>query len=172
MSTPLVGIVMGSNSDLPVLEQAAKVLQAAGVPWEMHCISAHRNPDGVRDYAVGALERGLRVIIAGAGGAAHLPGIIAAHTILPVIGVPVGLKALAGADSLYSIVQMPPGIPVATVTIDGGKNAGILALQMLAVRDRKLRPRLEALKAELISENHKKDEAVQAAVQAIREGKA
>ena len=171
MSATLVGILMGSNTDLPVMEQAAQVLQKHGVGWEMRCLSAHRNPEGVRQYAQTASDRGLRVIIAGAGGAAHLPGVVAAATILPVIGVPCSGKNLAGADSLYSIVQMPPGIPVATVGIDAGRNAGILALQILAVRDRNLRPRLEAIKAELLADNQKKDEAVLAAARSIREGR-
>lgn len=171
MSGTLVGILMGSNTDLPVMEQAAQVLQKYGVAWEMRCLSAHRNPEGVRHYAESAADRGLRVLIAGAGGAAHLPGVVAAATILPVIGVPCAAKSLAGADSLYSIVQMPPGIPVATVGIDAGRNAGILALQILAVRDRTLRPKLESLKADLLAENQKKDEAVLAAARAIREGR-
>src|ERR1035438_8803266 len=157
VGTPLVGILMGSNSDLPIMEAAAKMLQSCGVPWEMRCLSAHRNPEGVREYALSALDRGLRVLIAGAGGAAHLPGVLAASTILPVIGVPIGAKALSGADALYSMVQMPPGVPVATVGIDAGRNAGILAIQILAVRDRKLRPKLDQLKNDLRVENQQKD---------------
>ncbi len=168
---PLVGILMGSSTDLPVMESAAKLLEQFGVEWEMRCISAHRNPGGVAEYAGGAADRGLRVIIAGAGGAAHLPGVVAAHTILPVIGVPCSGKSLAGADSLYSIVQMPPGIPVATVGIDAGRNAGILALQILAVRDRALRPKLDQLKVDLLAENQRKDDEVLAASRRIREGK-
>ncbi|HAZ64997.1 MAG TPA: 5-(carboxyamino)imidazole ribonucleotide mutase [Armatimonadetes bacterium] len=167
--TVLVGILMGSNSDLPVMEQAAELLQAQGIGWEMRCLSAHRSPEAVAAYARGAAERGLRVIIAGAGGAAHLPGVVAAHTILPVIGVPCSGKTLSGADSLYSIVQMPPGVPVATVGLDAGRNAGILALQILGVRDRSLRPKLEALKAGLLAENEQKDAAVREAAQRIQE---
>ena len=168
---PLVGILMGSNSDLPVMEATARVLQGFGVRYEMRCLSAHRNPEGVRDYARAALDRGLRVLVAGAGGAAHLPGVLAASTILPVIGVPCAGKQLGGADSLYSIVQMPPGVPVATVGIDAGRNAGILAVQILALRDRKLRPRLDKLKTDLMAENQQKDIDVVEAGRRIAEGK-
>ncbi|MEP0548244.1 MAG: 5-(carboxyamino)imidazole ribonucleotide mutase [Rhodothermales bacterium] len=133
--SPLVGIAMGSESDLPTMQAAADVLDQFGVPFEMRVLSAHRTPDRMTDYARSARERGLRVIVAGAGGAAHLPGMIAASTTLPVIGVPVQTRALNGLDSLLSIVQMPGGVPVATVAIGGAKNAGLLAVQILATSD-------------------------------------
>ncbi len=129
----LVGIIMGSDSDLPVMKEAAKVLEDFGVGYEIKIVSAHRTPDLLSDYANNAHLRGLKVIIAGAGGAAHLPGMAAASTPLPVIGVPVKLKSLDGMDSLLSIVQMPGGVPVATVAIDQAKNAGLLAIQILSV---------------------------------------
>lgn len=130
---PLVGIIMGSDSDLPVMEEAAQIIEAFSVPYELTIVSAHRTPDRLYEYSKRAVERGLKVIIAGAGGAAHLPGMVAALTELPVIGVPVKTKSLDGLDSLYSIVQMPPGVPVATVAINGAKNAGLLAVQILSV---------------------------------------
>lgn len=133
MSRPLVGIIMGSDSDLSVMSEAAKILDEFSVPYELTVVSAHRTPKRLYDYATNAVRRGLKVIIAGAGGAAHLPGMIAAITPLPVIGVPVQSKAMDGVDSLYSIVQMPPGVPVATVAINGAKNAGLLALQILGI---------------------------------------
>lgn len=128
----LVGIIMGSDSDLEVMQEAAEVLQSFGVPFEMTVVSAHRTPLRMVEYAEQAHRRGLKVIIAGAGGAAHLPGMVAAITPLPVIGVPVHSRALGGLDSLYSIVQMPAGVPVATVAINGARNAGLLAVQILA----------------------------------------
>lgn len=137
-----VSIVMGSDSDLKIMSQAAKVLEEFGVEYEMKIISAHRMPDIFVDYAKSAKERGVSVIIAGAGGAAHLPGMCAALFPLPVIGVPIHTKALGGLDSLYSIVQMPSGIPVATVAINGAKNAGLLALKMLAINDSSLLSKL------------------------------
>jgi len=164
-----VGILMGSDSDLKVMEQAALVLQEHGVDWEMKALSAHRDPEGVREYSRTAAERGLKVLIAGAGGAAHLPGVLAASTILPVIGVPILAKSLGGADSLYSIVQMPPGVPVATVGIDAARNAGILALQILATGDTALQAKLQKLKGELLRGNAAKDDNVQAAAKALRE---
>lgn len=136
---PLVGIVMGSDSDLPIMKFAAELLEKFGVDYEMTIISAHRSPKRAIEYASTAMERGLEVIIAGAGGAAHLPGVLAAVTPLPVIGVPIKTSTLDGIDSLYSIVQMPSGIPVATVSINGAKNAGILAAQILSVVDAALR---------------------------------
>jgi len=139
---PLVGIIMGSDSDWPTMRAAAETCREFGIPFEAKVVSAHRTPDDMANYAKTALERGLRVIIAGAGGAAHLPGMVASHTVLPVIGVPVESKALKGMDSLLSIVQMPAGIPVATVAIGNAKNAGLLALQILAVGDAKLRDQL------------------------------
>lgn len=127
----LVGIIMGSDSDLPVMSEAAKILDKLSIPYELTIISAHRTPQRMYDYAQSAVEKGLKVIIAGAGGAAHLPGMTAALTPLRVIGVPVKTSTLSGVDSLYSICQMPPGIPVATVAINGAQNAGLLAAQII-----------------------------------------
>lgn len=146
---PLVGIVMGSDSDLPVMEKAGAVLERFGVEHEIEVMSAHRKPARVSEYASSAAERGLKVIIAGAGLAAHLPGVVAAHTSLPVIGVPLYQEGLAGADALYSCVQMPPGVPVATVAIGGSKNAGVLAVQILAVGDDALATKLAEFKKEM-----------------------
>ncbi|MFP5298016.1 MAG: 5-(carboxyamino)imidazole ribonucleotide mutase [Actinomycetota bacterium] len=146
---PLVGIVMGSDSDLPVMEKAGAVLERFGVEYEIEVMSAHRKPARVSEYASSAVERGLKVIIAGAGLAAHLPGVVAAHTPLPVIGVPLYQEGLAGADALYSCVQMPPGVPVATVAIGGSKNAGVLAAQIVATGDEALASKLADFKAEL-----------------------
>ncbi len=145
----MVGIIMGSDSDLPVMSEAAKVLDEFGVEYELTVVSAHRTPDRMYEYAKTAKERGLKLIIAGAGGAAHLPGMTAAITTLPVIGVPIKTRALSGVDSLYSIVQMPGGIPVATVAINGGKNAGLLAVQTLAAFDDELSKKVEAYKLNL-----------------------
>lgn len=144
-----VGIVMGSDSDLPVMSKAAQILEKFGIDYEMTVISAHRMPDIFFDYAKSAEEKGFKVIIAGAGGAAHLPGMAAAIFPLPVIGVPIHTKALGGVDSLYSIVQMPSGIPVATVAIDGAANAGILAAKILATSDKELLEKLKTYKEEL-----------------------
>ena len=135
MSDIKVGIIMGSDSDLPVMQAAADQLSEFGIAYEMTIVSAHRTPQRLYEYSQTAIERGLKVIIAGAGGAAHLPGMIAAITLLPIIGVPVKSSALSGEDSLLSIVQMPPGVPVATVAINGAKNAGILAAQILGTAD-------------------------------------
>jgi len=148
-TTPLVGIIMGSDSDLPVMEAAAAVLDELAVPHELSIVSAHRTPDRMYEYAKTAEERGLRVIIAGAGGAAHLPGMVASLTVLPVIGVPVAATLLNGQDSLLSIVQMPGGIPVATVAIDNAKNAGLLAARMLGTGDESLRQKLHAYQQSL-----------------------
>ena len=148
-SSPLVGLTMGSESDWPTMEAAADVLRRFGVPFEARVLSAHRTPDAMADYARTARDRGLKAIVAGAGGAAHLPGMIAASTTLPVIGVPVQTRALDGMDSLLSIVQMPGGVPVATVAIGQGKNAGLLAVQILATSDAALADALDAYKAEL-----------------------
>ena len=145
-----VSIVMGSDSDLPVMSKAAKMLEDFGIEYETRVISAHREPDVFVDYARSAEERGIEVIIAGAGGAAHLPGMCAAIFNLPVIGVPIHTKSLGGVDSLYSIVQMPSGIPVATVAIDGAANAAILAAKMLSISDKELRGKLAKYKEELI----------------------
>ena len=144
MSTSLVGIIMGSDSDLPTMQAAIAVCEDFDVPHEVAIVSAHRTPDRMVDYAKTAYERGLKVIIAGAGGAAHLPGMVAALTPLPVIGVPVKSSTLSGLDSLYSIVQMPGGIPVATVAIGNAKNAGLLAIQILAIAQPQLIERLQA----------------------------
>ncbi|MFN5890019.1 MAG: 5-(carboxyamino)imidazole ribonucleotide mutase [Bacteroidota bacterium] len=130
-----IGIIMGSDSDLPVMKEAAVVLDLLNIKYELTIVSAHRTPDRLMTYAKDASLRGIEVIIAGAGGAAHLPGMVASFTHLPVIGVPVQSKAMSGLDSLYSIVQMPPGVPVATVAINGAKNAGLLAAQILGVAD-------------------------------------
>jgi 5-(carboxyamino)imidazole ribonucleotide mutase len=135
---PSVGIIMGSDSDLPVMKEAAKLLDEFEVEYELTVVSAHRTPDRLYDYAEKAEEKGIDVIIAGAGGAAHLPGMTAAVSNLPVIGVPVKTSKLSGLDSLYSIVQMPPGVPVATVAINGAKNAALLAVQILSRKDPKL----------------------------------
>ncbi len=145
----MVGIIMGSDSDLPVMEQAEEVLKEFGIPYELDVMSAHRTPDKVREWVSSARERGLRVIIAGAGMSAHLAGVVAAHTTLPVIGVPLASGALHGVDALYSTVDMPPGVPVATVAVDGGRNAGILAVQILATSDPSLASRLEEFKSQM-----------------------
>lgn len=147
MSAPLVGVVMGSDSDLPVMEKAAEALHEMRVPYELRVVSAHRTPLDMIEYGRTAAERGLRVIIAGAGGAAHLPGMLASVTSLPVIGVPVRTTALDGMDSLLSIVQMPRGVPVATVAIDNGWNAGLLAARILGVSDPALHARLDENRA-------------------------
>jgi 5-(carboxyamino)imidazole ribonucleotide mutase len=149
MTEPLVGIAMGSSSDLATLQPAAEILQRFGVAHELRVLSAHRTPDAMAEYGRSAHGRGLKVLIAGAGGAAHLPGMLAAHTPLPVIGVPVPSAALGGMDSLLSIVQMPRGVPVATVAIGGGLNAGLLAVEILATSDPALLEQLVAYKAEL-----------------------
>lgn len=134
-----VGIIMGSDSDLPVMRQAAEILAQLGVGYELTIVSAHRTPERLIDYAKNAAERGLEVIIAGAGGAAHLPGMVAACTTLPVIGVPINATSLQGLDALLSIVQMPRGVPVATVAIDNSQNAGLLAAQIIGVKHRAIR---------------------------------
>jgi len=146
--TPLVSIIMGSTSDLPIMKKAAEFLDSMQIPFEMNALSAHRTPEEVEKFAKNAESKGIRVIIAAAGMAAHLPGVIASMTKLPVIGVPIN-ASLDGLDSLLAIVQMPPGIPVATVGIDGAQNAGILAAQILALGDLKLSVRLEEFKARL-----------------------
>jgi 5-(carboxyamino)imidazole ribonucleotide mutase len=146
---PMVGILAGSASDLPVLQQAGAILERFEIPHEIHVMSAHRNPDAVDEYARTAEERGLVAIICGAGRAAHLAGSVAARTVLPVIGVPVGADHLGGADALYSTVQMPRGVPVATVGIDAAVNAALLAIEILAVRDTDVRKRLHRFKESL-----------------------
>ena len=149
MNDPQVGIIMGSDSDLPVMQEAAEMLRELGIAFEMTIVSAHRTPARLYEYAQTARDRGLRVVIAGAGGAAHLPGMVAAISPLPVIGVPVKSSALSGEDSLLSIVQMPPGVPVATVAINGAKNAGILAAQILGATDAETLDRVEQYKRDL-----------------------
>ncbi len=144
-----VGIIMGSQSDWPTMKAAAEILEELGIAYETRIVSAHRTPDRLWDYGKTAVERGLKVIIAGAGGAAHLPGMMASKTRLPVIGVPVETKALGGQDSLYSIVQMPRGYPVATMAIGGAANAGLMAAAILALGDEALAARLEAWRAAL-----------------------
>ena len=158
---PRVGILMGSDSDLEIMEEAAQVCEEFGVTYEIHVLSAHRTPQDTADYARHAHQRGLKVIIAGAGGAAHLAGVVAAHTPLPVIGVPIKSKALKGHDSLLSTVQMPAGVPVAAVAIDGGHNAGLLAVQILATHDADLFARLVAYKEQLAEATREKDRRLQ-----------
>lgn len=155
---PKVGIIMGSDSDLSTMQDAIDICKEFEVPYEVKIVSAHRTPDYMAEYAKTAHERGLKVIIAGAGGAAHLPGMTAAHTILPVIGVPVMSKALSGWDSLLSIVQMPGGVPVATVAIGQAKNAGILAVQIVATEDEKLQKKLLDYKKELKEQSMAKNQ--------------
>jgi len=157
MKKPVVGIIMGSDSDLPVMQEAAKILEEFDVFYEITIVSAHRTPQRMFEYAQNAQKRGLKVIIAGAGGSAHLPGMTASLTCLPVIGVPVLTKSLNGVDSLYSIVQMPPGVPVATVAINGAKNAGLLAIEILAVTDKKLAEKLKIYKKNLLLQVEEKN---------------
>jgi 5-(carboxyamino)imidazole ribonucleotide mutase len=154
---PQVSIVMGSDSDMPVMKKAAEVLKELGIEFEMRIISAHREPDEFFEYAKGAEGRGVKVVIAGAGMAAHLPGMCAAIFPLPVIGIPMHTTSLGGRDSLYSIVQMPSGIPVATVAINGGKNAGLLAAKILAVSDEGLLTKLKAYSEDMKAQVMKKD---------------
>jgi len=144
VAEPRIGIIMGSDSDLPVMRGAAEIIEEFAVPFEMTIVSAHRTPERMLEYAGSAVDRGLGVIIAGAGGAAHLPGMVAALTVVPVVGVPVSATQLQGEDSLLSIVQMPKGVPVATVAIDNAVNGGLLALQILATSDQGLQKKLQA----------------------------
>ncbi len=162
MADARVGLIMGSDSDWPVMEAAATALAEFDVPFEVGVVSAHRTPGRMLDYARGAAGRGIAVIIAGAGGAAHLPGMVASATPLPVIGVPVPLGTLDGMDSLLSIVQMPAGVPVACVSIGGARNAGLLAVRMLAAADPDLMARMEAFQAGLEAEVQAKDRALRA----------
>jgi 5-(carboxyamino)imidazole ribonucleotide mutase len=157
---PIVGLIMGSDSDLPVMSAAAEALTEFGVPHEVRIISAHRTPEDMLAYARDAAGRGLRIIIAGAGGAAHLPGMIASATPLPVIGVPVGITKLQGLDALLSIVQMPAGVPVATVAIDNARNAGLLAVRMLGVADEGLREKMSAFQEKQAKGVRDKDSAL------------
>lgn len=163
MSAPLAGIAMGSDSDLPTMQPAAEALAELGIESELRVVSAHRTPREMIDYGTGAADRGLRVLIAGAGGAAHLPGMLAATTPLPVIGVPVPLRHLDGLDSLLSIVQMPTGVPVATVAVGAGRNAGILAARILAIADLELRKAVQDAQAELRAESLNRDERLREA---------
>ena len=165
-TAPLVGVIMGSDSDYSVMADAVEILRDFGIAYEVEVVSAHRTPDKMVDYARQAADRGLRVIIAGAGGAAHLPGMVASMTTLPVIGVPVPLAKLDGLDSLLSIVQMPGGIPVATVSIGGAKNAGILAARILGATDATLAERLADYAAELTRAVGEKNDALKARVAA------
>ena len=156
----VVGIIMGSDSDLPVMESAFEILDYFNIPFEVKILSAHRTARQHANYAASAERRGLKVIIAAAGGAAHLPGVTAAQTSLPVIGVPIKSKALNGLDSLLSIVQMPPGVPVATVSIDGAKNAAILAVQILAQSDKNIRQKIKRYKLKLEKESMLKNSKI------------
>nr|WP_221930261.1 5-(carboxyamino)imidazole ribonucleotide mutase [Gracilimonas mengyeensis] len=158
MSNPIVGVVMGSDSDWSTMKEATEILDHFEVPYEKRVVSAHRTPDVMAEYGKEAKSRGIQIIIAGAGGAAHLPGMLASHTTLPVIGVPVKTSALGGVDSLYSIVQMPNGIPVATVAIGKAQNAGLLAVRMLAMNDNQLTSRLKAYHKEMADASMKKTE--------------
>lgn len=162
MDKALVGIVMGSDSDLPIMKDAAGILDELGVPYEVVISSAHRAPEKTSEYSKTAISRGLQVIIAGAGSAAHLPGVIASLTTLPVIGVPIKSGALNGVDALYAIVQMPAGIPVATVGINGSKNAGILAAQIIGLYNENVKQRLLDYKEELADGVEKKDSRLRA----------
>jgi 5-(carboxyamino)imidazole ribonucleotide mutase len=171
MPEPIVGIIMGSDSDWDVMSAAAEALAEFDVPHEVHVCSAHRTPLDMIEYAQQAAGRGLKVIIAGAGGAAHLPGMVASVTPLPVIGVPVPLKYLDGMDSLLSIVQMPPGVPVATVSIGGARNAGLLAVRILATNDDRLSAAMSRFQGELAATARAKDAALVAKVnQGIGQG--
>lgn len=162
MADPLVGVVMGSDSDWPVMGAAATALAEFGVPHEVDVVSAHRMPQDMIEYGRTAEERGVRVLIAGAGGAAHLPGMLASVTVLPVIGVPVSLKNLDGMDSLLSIVQMPAGVPVATVAIDNARNAGLLAARMLGIADATIRQQMHQFQADLADSARAKGAALRA----------
>ena len=155
---PIIGIIMGSDSDLPTMQAAADICEEFGVPYEIRIVSAHRTPDEMANYGKTAHSRGIKVIIAGAGGAAHLPGMTAAYSPLPVIGVPVQSKALSGLDSLLSIVQMPGGVPVATVAIGNAKNAGLLAVEILSIADLELQNKLIEYKKNMAEESIAKNE--------------
>ncbi len=171
MDSPRVGIVLGSDSDLAVMEEAVKVLEEFGVPFEMVIASAHRSPRRAAEYAMRAEERGIEVIIAGAGMAAHLPGVLAAYTCLPVIGVPLQGGALQGVDALYSIVQMPPGVPVAAVAINGARNAALLAVQILSIKDADLREKFRCYKERLAEAVAAKAEQLQESLRLRAAGK-
>src|SRR4030043_72211 len=160
MKKPLVGILMGSESDLPLMEKAAEVLKEMKVPYEMEISSAHRLPEKTARYAKKARERGIEVLIAGAGMAAHLAGVLASHTTLPVIGVPIKSEALNGADALYSLVQMPPGVPVATVAIEGSKNAAYLACEILSIKYPEISKKLEDFRSKTKKSLEEKSKAI------------
>jgi len=157
---PLVGIIMGSDSDLPVMEDAIKIFEEFNIGYEVKILSAHRTPHQHSEYSKTAIDRGLKVIIAAAGGAAHLPGVTAAHTTLPIIGVPIKGKSLEGMDSLLSIVQMPPGVPVATVAINGAKNAALLAVQIIALTDEVILSKLKIYKQKMEKSSMAKNEKI------------
>jgi len=159
-NNPVVGVVMGSDSDLPIMEKAISVLRDFEIPFEVKIISAHRTPEVHSEYSKTAAERGIKIIIAAAGMAAHLPGVTAGQTHIPVIGVPISGKNLDGMDALMAIVQMPPGIPVATVAIDGAKNAGLLAVQMLAISDSELTEKFIEFKKEMAKASISKNDAL------------
>ena len=158
---PLIGILMGSDSDWPTMKEAAEILDEFNIQYEKKVVSAHRTPDLMARYGKEARDRGIKIIIAGAGGAAHLPGMLAAYTTLPVIGVPVKTSALGGLDSLYSIVQMPNGVPVATVAIGKAKNAGLLALRMLGMNDRDISEKLQEYADKMADDSRKKTKNLQ-----------
>ncbi len=160
-ASPLVGILMGSDSDFDIMKEAASVLDEFGIPYELSVISAHRTPKDLEEYATKAKSNGLKIIIAGAGAAAHLPGVTAALTVLPVIGVPIFSKKLNGQDSLYSIVQMPPGIPVATVGIDNARNGALMAVHILALTDPSIMTALEEFREKLAEASRLKNRKVQ-----------
>jgi len=161
MPNPQVAVLMGSDSDLPVMEKAIDALKEMAIPFEVKVISAHRLPEKVEEYAKSARGRGLEVVIAGAGLAAHLAGAVAAHTTLPVIGVPLKSGALSGVDALYATVQMPPGVPVATVAVDGARNAAILAGQILSVKYPEITKRLEAMREKMKKDVERKSEEIE-----------
>ena len=161
MNKPLVGILMGSDSDLQVMKEAAEILESFGIGYEIHVMSAHRTPEAVVEYVKKSEANGYKVFICGAGGAAHLAGVVAAHTALPVIGVPIMNKTAKGIDALFSTVQMPPGVPVATVAIDGGKNAGILAAQIIGAGDETVRSKVAEYKKKMLGDILAKDEKLQ-----------
>jgi len=161
MSKPLVGIIMGSDSDLPVMNQAAEILDKFNIAYEVKITSAHRTPDLMASYSKNAYKRGIKVIIAGAGGSAHLPGMCAAYSPIPVIGVPVESKALKGLDSLLSIVQMPYGVPVATVAINNAKNAALLAIEIIGTSDKKILAKVISFKKEIEKESLGKNNKLQ-----------
>ena len=160
MKKPVVGIIMGSDSDLPVMQQAAEVLDEFDVPYEIKITSAHRTPDLMASYSRNAYKRGIKVIIAGAGGAAHLPGMSASYSPIPVIGVPIESKALKGLDSLLSIVQMPYGVPVATVSINSAKNAALLAVKILATSDKKMLDKMNKFMSKIKKESMDKNKKI------------